>query len=353
MIKVLGLALYGPLAASHRYRLSQYVIGLEKVGIQLEIYSLLGDEYLKWRFSGGKIPISNLLLSGLNRFIELSQIYKYDLAILQCELFPFAPGFLEKAFIRKPYIYDFDDAFYLKYRTGRYASAKKLLGNKFDRVISGSTSITAGNHQLVEYASKLNIDTNYLPTVVDTEKYIPNIKSRNSSVFNVGWIGSPSTSIYLNELIEPLSKLAMECSVRLIIIGAKAPIIPNIEVVEIKWSEATEVDLINTFDVGVMPLIDTEWERGKCAFKLIQYLACSVPVIASPVGANKDVVNESCGLFASNSNEWLEAFRILRDNQNLRYEMGSAGREIIIRNYSLEMNLPIFSEIIKKVSYKK
>jgi len=353
MIKVLGLALYGPLAASHRYRLSQYVLGLEKAGIQLTIYSLLNDEYLRWRFSGGKISVPNLLLSSLNRFKELAKFHKYDLAILQCELFPFLPGFFEKACIHLPYIYDFDDAFYLKYRIGRFSLARNLLGNKFDRVIEGAISITAGNHQLAQYASNLNINSNYLPTVVDTQKYIPNIKSRNTNVFNIGWIGTISTSVYLQELIDPLSKLGLECSVRLLVIGGKAPIIPNVEVIEINWLEATEIELINTFDVGVMPLLDTEWERGKCAFKLIQYLACSVPVIASPVGANNVVVNETCGLFASNSKEWLESFRIIRDNKMLRQEMGSAGRERIISNYSLKRNVPIFSEIITKASHNK
>jgi glycosyltransferase involved in cell wall biosynthesis len=346
MIKVLVLALYGPLAASHRYRYSQYVSGLAKLGIDVQIHSLLGDEYLRWRFSGGQLPISAMLHSGLARVADLINISKYDLAILQCELFPLAPGFIERAFIRKPYIYDFDDAFYLKYRSDRFSLVRPLLGDKFDAVIAGAKAVTAGNKLLAQYAKELNPKTQYLPTVVDVCRYLPNPAYRSTNVFTIGWIGSPSTAPYLRELVAPLSNIGLEGPIRLVVIGGKAPAIPNVEVIEIEWSEQAEIDLINSFDVGVMPLPDNEWERGKCAFKLIQYMACAVPVVASPVGANNDVVTKECGLMARTSDEWKDALRILRDRPIKRQEMGEAGRARVVEYYSLQHNLPEFAEII-------
>lgn len=352
MIKVLGLALYGPLAASTRYRLGQYVPGLASQGIDLQICHLLGDDYLRQRFKGGSLPIAAMLNAGLARFADLWKLHKYDLAMLHCELFPLLPGWIERALIRKPYIYDFDDAFYLKYRSGRMGMAKPLLGNKFDTVIAGAAAVTAGNHVLAQYAQKFNEKTCYLPTVVDTERYLPQVASRNSQVFTVGWIGSPSTTPYLSEIVAPLSALGQEGPVQLIVIGGTAPVIPNVTVVEVDWQEHTEVDLINSFDVGVMPLPDDDWARGKCAFKLIQYMACAVPVIASPVGANIDAVNGECGLLAATQQEWTEALRLLRDQPRKRIEMGQAGRERVVQHYSLARNLPVIASVIRDVAGK-
>ena len=349
MIKVLGLALYGPLAASHRYRLGQYVPGLASMGVDLQIRHLLGDDYLSARFNGRLLPIKTMLKDGLARLDDLRRQDEYDAVILQCELIPLMPGWLERNLIRKPYIYDIDDAFYLKYRTGKMRWARAMLGGKFDTVMAGAAAVTAGNYVLADYANRFNSNTHYFPTVVDTDRYLPMKGGRDTNVFTVGWIGSPSTAPYLQELIEPLSDLGKEGTVRLIVIGGNAPKIPNVFVVEHEWHEHTELGLINAFDVGVMPLPNDDWARGKCAFKLIQYMACAVPVIASPVGANVDLVNNESGFLASNAHEWLEAFRLLRDKPSMRVNMGEAGRNRVVNRYSLKRNLPKFAGVIHQV----
>lgn len=349
MIKVLGLALYGRLAASHRYRLGQYVSGLASMGIDLQIRHLLGDDYLSARFGGRSLPIKGMLKDGFARFEDLWHQGDYDAVILQCELIPLMPGWLERALIRKPYIYDIDDAFYLKYQSGNMRWARPFLAGKFDTVMAGAAAVTAGNYVLANYANRLNVNTHYLPTVVDTKRYLPKKISRDKAEFTVGWIGSPSTALYLSQLISPLSTLGKECAVKLVVVGGKAPKIPNVNVVECEWHEHTELNLINSFDVGVMPLPNDDWARGKCAFKLIQYMASGLPVIASPVGANVDVVNEKCGLLASTALEWLEALRRLRDDSATRKEMGKAGRLRVLKHYSLKRNLPIFANMIHNI----
>lgn len=352
MIKVLGLALYGPLAASTRYRLGQYVPGLASQGIDLQICHLLGDDYLRRRFSGGALPIAAMLHAGLARLADLWQQDEYDVAMLHCELFPLLPGWMERALIRKPYVYDFDDAFYLKYRSGRMGLARPVLGRKFDTVMAGAAAVTAGNRVLAQYARQYNANTHDLPTVVDAGRYLPRPASRGGKAFTVGWIGSPSTASYLSELVAPLMAIGQEGPVKFIVIGGKAPVVPNVTVVEIDWNEHNEVDLINSFDVGVMPLPDDDWARGKCAFKLIQYMACGVPVIASPVGANADVVNEECGLMAATPQEWTAALRLLRDQPEKRAEIGQAGRERVVRHYSLSRNLPVLASAICEAAGK-
>jgi glycosyltransferase involved in cell wall biosynthesis len=346
MIKVLGLALYGPLAASTRYRLSQYVFGLASMGIDLQIRHLLGDDYLRGRFSGGALPLTAIVQAGLARLVDLSRVEKYDVAMLHCELFPLVPGWMERALIRKPYIYDFDDAFYLKYRSGWMGAAGPVLGRKFDIVMEGAAAVTAGNQVLADYARMYNPVTKYFPTVVDTTRYVPQHSKRGGQVFTVGWIGSPSTAPYLDEIVAPLSVIGQEGPVRFIVIGGKAPVVPNVTVVELDWDENTELDLINSFDVGLMPLSDDGWARGKCAFKLIQYMACAVPVIASPVGANVEVVNGVCGLMASTHQEWTDALRTLRDQPSWRTDMGEAGRDRVVQHYSLDKNLPLLADVI-------
>lgn len=350
MIRVLGLALYGPMAASTRYRLEHYLPGLAERGISLDVRHLLSDEYLQQRFDGGAIPWLNLMQTGWKRLRELrSEKDRFDVCILYGELFPLLPGWAEYGLLPKPYIYDFDDAFYLKYRTGKLGVLRPLLGDKFDTVIAGAAAVTAGNHALASYAQGLNTSTRMLPTVVDTGRYAPVPNSRGT-VFTVGWIGSPSTARYLAELVGPLSLLAREGPVRLVVIGGKAPMIPNVTTNEVAWSERTEVALINSFDVGVMPLTDDEWSRGKCAFKLIQYMACAVPVVASRVGANVDVVTPECGYLAASEQEWVDALRLLRDHPDRRTMMGKAARERVMQHYSLQRNLPLLADILRETA---
>ena len=348
MINILGLALYGPMAASHRVRLGQYRKGLLAEGIDLQVQSLLGNDYLQSRFQGGRRPFLPVLNAGLERVRLLLNKRRFDAAIVHCELFPLAPGWLERAALRIPYIYDFDDAFYLRYRGGNLGALRLLLGGKFDTVMRGAAAITAGNATLAAYARTLNANVSVLPSVVDTVHFSPGAQNDNP-VFTVGWIGSPSTAPYLQSLVAPLQMLGREQPLRLVVIGGKAPQIENVEVLEILWSEDSEVDLINTFDVGVMPLPNDEWARGKCAFKLVQYMACGVPVVASRVGANIDLVTAECGFLVDTDAQWVDALRQVRDRPLTRRTMGASSRKRVEDAYSLESNLPLLANVIRKV----
>lgn len=352
MIKILGLALYGSIAASHRVRLGQYRKGLLAKGIDLHIQSLLGNNYLQSRFQGGRRPFISVLNAGLERVQLLLSSRQFDAAIVHCELFPLVPGWLERAALRVPYIYDFDDAFYLRYQGGNLGALQILLGGKFDSVMRGAAAITAGNTNLAAYAQALNENVTVLPSVVDTTHFSPGVRPDNP-VFTVGWIGSPSTAPYLQSLVAPLHMLSRERALRFVVIGGKAPHIENVEVLEIPWSEESEIDLINTFDVGVMPLPNDEWARGKCAFKLIQYMACGVPVVASRVGANIDLVTPECGFLAETGEQWIGALRKLRDHPSMRIRMGESSRKRVMDAYSLERNLPLLANVIRKVVGKK
>jgi glycosyltransferase involved in cell wall biosynthesis len=353
VIRVLGLSLYGPQAASHRVRLSQFQPGLAAAGVDLQIQSLLDNTYLLRSFSGRRPSLRGLLTAYGRRLKALRQANQFDLAIVYAELLPFLPGWLERQLLQIPFLYDCDDAFFLKYRSGRLRLLQPLLAAKADRLMAAAVGVTAGHEGLAAYARRLNKKVCLLPSVVDTEHFRPAAALPAEHVgdcFRVGWIGSPSTAPYLQLLVEPLQQLARECPVRLVVVGGPAPVIAGVQVIEQPWSLEQEVALIQQFDVGVMPLPDTPWTRGKCAYKLIQCMACAIPVIASPVGANVDAVPASCGLHASSADDWLAAFRQLAADPAMRARMGAAGRQWVEERYSLRSALPVLAGVIREVA---
>ncbi len=349
-IKVLGLALYGPLAASTRHRMSQFVPGLAARGINVEVMPLLDDNYIRRRFSSGRIGIPEVMRGLLSRAAQLCRQRSYDCAWVQAELIPMAPAVLETSLLRLPYAYDFDDALYLKYRLGCLGAFEPLLGRKFERVIAKATVVFPGNENLRAYASQFNDRCTVVPTVVDHRRYSLRPRHRAGHAFNVGWIGSPPSIRCLDVLVGPLATLARETPVRLSVVGGIAPDIAGVEVVNIPWSEATEVAAIGEFDVGVMPLEDEPWTRGKCAFKLIQYMACGVPVVGSPVGANCDVVAPECGFLAETADDWLASLRAIRDDPDRAEAMGLRGRKRVAELYSLESQLPVIEAGLRAVA---
>jgi len=205
-----------------------------------------------------------LIAAYVSRLRLLHLANNYDLSIVYAELLPLLPALLEQSLLHRPYILDFDDAFFLKYRSGRLSWLRPLLGDKFDCLLSGAAAVTAGNSHLAAYASRFNANVTLLPSVVDTDHYRPPNSAPTTDLFTVGWIGSPSTAPFLKALVEPLQRFASEHPVRLLVVGGPAPAIAGVEVIEQPWSLEHEVPLIEQFYLGVMPLPDTPGSRGKC-----------------------------------------------------------------------------------------
>ena len=349
MINVCGLTLYGDLAASTRYRLGQYVIPLRESAISVTVLPLLGNEYLREKFHNDRINKYQVLVDYAKRMSLLLTQRQFDIAFLHVELFPFLNGFIESRLLKIPYIYDFDDAFFLKYKR---KLCSLLLANKFDPVVSRASYVLAGNQFLAEFARERNKNTIVVPTVVDTKRYVFR-PLKEPGFFTVGWIGSPSTSVYLREVAAPLSRLSRGGPVRFVIVGGRCDPIEGVDVVHVPWSEDTEVSILNSFDVGIMPLFNDEWAKGKCAFKLIQYMACGVPVVASAVGANIDVVDDTCGFLADDEDSWVDGLERLRSDAGLRQRMGASARLRIEREYSLGRTLPIMESVMRTVAERR
>lgn len=335
-MKVMALSRYGTLAASSRYRFAQFVPGLAAYGIDVQVSELLDDAYLQQRFAGGRADLRHLLSAIARRTSALLRLRRCDLAIVQYELLPFAPAWIERlALAGVPYVFDYDDAIFHKYDMHRSAMVRRMYGEKLLRIIGGARCVFAGSGYLADYARAANANVHLVPTVVDMDRYAVKPRAATAKPFTVGWIGSPSTTEYLMLVAPALQRLAQHAPVRLIAVGASPIEIDGVTVEQRVWDEQREVTDLLECDIGIMPLPDDPWTRGKCAFKLIQYMACGLPVVASPVGANRDVVTADCGLFADNLDDWVDAMARLRDDVDLRFTLGACGRERAMSHYSL------------------
>jgi glycosyltransferase involved in cell wall biosynthesis len=349
MLRVLALTKYDRMAASARMRFVQFEPGLKERGIELSISPLFDDRYLKERFASGRQKPEHVLRALVRRARALVEARSWDLAVVCYELFPYLPPLFEQAaLLGLPYVFDFDDAIFHTYDQHPRALVRRVLGDKLSRVIRGARSVIAGSDYLAEYARRSNPKVHLIPTVIDLDRYRVRSTPRRAGPFTVGWIGSPSTSTYLDLVAGPLVRLAQEGPVKLLAVGAAPRTIPGVEVEIRPWSEAREVEDLLECDVGIMPLTDTPWSRGKCAFKLIQYMACGLPVVASPVGANQEVVNLDCGAFARDDQEWLTELRRLRDTPSLAEAQGRAGRARAEARYSLQSQLDPLAQIFRQ-----
>jgi glycosyltransferase involved in cell wall biosynthesis len=239
-----------------------------------------------------------------------------------------------------PYVVDYDDAIFHSYDSSPSRWIRKALSNKLDGLLAVSYAVTVGNNYLAQYAHSHGARRVVLiPTVVDIDRYRVTPEPPGD-VFRIAWIGSPGTTKYLQLLAEPLRRLALEKKIMLVTIGAGPLHLPGVPLEQHAWSLDNETQLLETIHVGVMPLPDSPWERGKCGYKLIQYMACGRPVVASPVGINQEIVTPEIGFLASDVQGWYEGLRALSDQPALRQRMGQAARDRVEQSYSLQVTAP-------------
>ena len=331
------------MGASSRLRSYQYLPYLNKHGVEVEISPLFDDAYVKGLYIR-KVSRLRVVLAYIQRLRRLFNIGSYDLIWVEKEVLPWLPAFLELLLLRRirPLAVDYDDAVFHRYDKHRSTLVRWVLGRKIDRIMAASDVVIAGSEYLVERARLAGARRiEKLPTVVDLRRYsLPPIR-RIENVLTIGWIGSPGTAHYLLPLISVFRLLHENFTVRVVAIGAKncAEFDDLIEV--LPWSEDTEATMLAQIDIGIMPLPDEPFERGKCAYKLIQYMAASKPIVASPVGENVYVVRPGVnGFLATSESEWLSTLSNLCVDVSLRERLGQAGSVIADQMYSLSVTAP-------------
>ena len=353
-MKVALLTKYGDLAASTRQRFNQYGPFLEGEGFELTPRPLLDDSYLERLYKGSGRDNRHVFSRYFNRLIWLLSKPDTDIIWLHCELFPFLPGLIERigCWPRKPIIFDYDDAIFHNYDQHESGLVRHFLGRKLQSTIGGAEIVTAGNAYLADYARSFCPRVEIVPTVVDLNAYSRRPKPFSASVLTIGWIGTPSTWIeYMAPIMPLMIKEAEAAGARIAAVGAGRAAAAHPFLDNLQWTEETEVARIHAMDIGIMPLTDTPWARGKCGYKLIQYMACGIPVIASPVGVNTEIVEHGVnGFLASSDAEWAEALQTLLRDANLRARMGEAGRRKVEREYSLQVWGPRVAQMLRDVA---
>lgn len=354
--RILILTKYNLKGASSRYRILQYIDFLNENNYLTAVSPFITDRMLERKYKKKKYNKFSIFLSLIIRVKAI--VYdsrNYDVVFVQKELLPWAPLVIEKillSLMKTPFICDFDDSEFLKYNNTNSVIKNILFEGKLQYLVSKSKKAIFGNTFLKEKMAFNKSDSFIIPTGIDVSMYSRKKENRKDTLI-IGWIGSPSTQHYLKFLIPVFEKLEKEYQIEIRTIGANNLLEESSMINEIEWKIDTYIEELNKFDIGIMPLTDSQWEKGKCSFKLIQYMGCSIPVVASPVGMNNDVVeNGENGFFASNLNEWYDALSILINNKEMRISMGEEGYKKAMRNYDLSVTGKTILEIINSAIIK-
>ncbi len=349
-MKVLILTRYGRLGASSRVRMLQFLPWFGTAGLESDTQALLGDTMLARKYRAGSYQRATMLKAYGARIRSMLRRKHADIVWIEKEALPWFPASIERVMLSGvPYALDFDDALFHNYDLHPSGLIRRLLGRRIDRLMSGARLVTAGNEYLAQRARDAGAKwVEVVPTVIDLDRYPPGGRSHEDGVRRIVWIGSPTTAAYLHSLAEPLSRLAERHAFKLRVIGAEVSL-PGVDVECVPWTEDTEVESIAACDIGIMPLRDSPWERGKCGYKLIQYMACSLPVVASPVGVNEQIVRDGeNGYLADGAGAWEEALGKLLGDDGLRRSMGQAGRHRVEEDYCVQRVAPRLARLLKQ-----
>lgn len=335
----------------------QYRPYLEAAGLEVDLKSFFDDDYLSSLYTGRK-PSSAIWRSYARRLHDLFQAKgQVDLIWLEKEALPWVPTVLEGRLMPSgiPVVSDFDDAVFHRYDMHRLKPVRAFLGRKFAHVMNSSSCVFAGNAYLADYARQAASDTiEIIPTVVDVEHYRVKVDREVDAEPVIGWIGTPSTWRECVEPFLPVFRAVMQTyGARINAIGARMAASDKAGIHFLPWSEEGEIERIMAMDIGVMPLPDTPWMHGKCGYKLIQYMACGLPVVASPVGVNSEIVEHGVnGFLAETPEDWSQALEVLIRNPELRQKMGLAGRKKVEESYSLQVYGPRVASRLSEIAIR-
>jgi len=357
-MKILFLIPY-PLhqAPSQRFRFEQYTTILKDKGHKLSFQSFLQSHNWQLFFKRGKNAAKIIALTAglIRRFGILFRVPVFDFVFIHREATPLGPPVIEwiiRTILRKKIIYDFDDAIWTTDRSTESTIVAWIKWRSKVRLICRwSHKISCGNEYLSAYARQFNGQVVFNPTTIDTlNLHRPENYRRGSSPgVTIGWTGSHSTLKYLDGFGIILEKLKNRFPfVRFVIIADRPPLLSDDWVTFVPWSKDTEMEDLATFDIGIMPLPDDEWSKGKCGFKALQYMAMEIATVASPVGVNTSIIDHGVnGFLCKTETEWINTLEMLIVDAALRQRIGKKGREKVTNAYSVSSNAGVFLSLFE------
>jgi len=363
-IRVLVLSPIPEEGAGCRFRIAQFIPYLDAHGFEVTLSPLFTTEYFRLVYRPGHLLEKSAGFAGLalKRLWSLRQVPQFDVVFIYREIFPVGPAVLEWLLSLPgcpPIVFDFDDAIFLP----SVSEANQLIAafkmpSKVATIVRRSVHVTVGNDYLASYARRFNPSVTIIPTCVDTTRFTPRAAPPAPTPPGgpvVGWIGSPTTADYLRSLAGVLRQVAAQAPFVLRVSGTGEPVtMPGVVVDNRAWALADEIELFRTCDIGVYPLADDAWSRGKCGFKAIEFMACGVPVVAAAVGVNREIIEDGVnGFLAATDEEWQMKLARLIAEPELRARFGAAGRRTIEERYSLHVNAPVVAAVLRQAAERR
>ncbi|NNC84343.1 MAG: glycosyltransferase family 4 protein [Flavobacteriales bacterium] len=328
---------------SQRFRIGQYLSAIKKAGHSVEYHAFFDEEAYQVLYRSGKFwtKVKHLIRGFSKRLLLTTRLYRYDCLWIQREASIIGPptlAFIARFLFRKRLVFDFDDAIWLPNYTEANARFHRLKSYwKVRYLIKWSHQVIAGNEFLADFARQYNSQVTVIPTVVDTETYyLPNGSKGLTEIPTVGWTGSISTVPHLASILPILNEVPAEIPFRMLVISNSDPAFTDFDYEFRQWDKEREIQDLNEMDIGIMPLPDNEWTRGKCGFKAIQYMSLGIPTIASPVGMNQQLIDHGRnGILSSTPEEWKASLMLLLTDTERRQALGKSGRSTIESHYSV------------------
>jgi glycosyltransferase involved in cell wall biosynthesis len=343
-------------APSQRFRFEQYFSALEKAGIDWDVQSFLDSQNWQTFYKSGKMFSKGIaLLAGFaKRLAAVFRSINYDFVFIHREAAPVGPPIFEwliAKVMRKKIIYDFDDAIWLTDKVNESGIEKIIRWrNKVGSICKWSYKVSCGNEYLCNYAKQFNNQVALNPTTIDTVNLhrINFDTQKSDKLITIGWTGSHSTLKYLDEVIPVIQKLEQKYPLRFLVIANKEPKIELNSLDFIPWTIATEIEDLLQIDIGIMPLPNDEWTKGKCGFKALQYMALEIPAVVSAVGVNTKIIESGVnGFICQFKEEWLSRLELLIQNEELRKRIGKQGRLKVEKDYSVVSNSSTFLSLFR------
>lgn len=342
---------YSAKGPSSRYRIYNYLEAYRNNGFEVIVYPLFGDWYLNniWQHSG-KWRIIHLILGAyITRLLKLLFLSSKSIVYIGSELFPYLPfGFEKILFLKKiKYIIEFDDAVFHYYDLNSSKFVRNFLGNKTKKVIANASFVITGSEYLTTYALKYNNSVIEIPTTIDEHKYI-NSQLISSDEFIIGWIGSSFQSKHIIDIVPALKRLNENYAYKLHLVGFDKIFEANLQGIPyeiIEWNDETEISEMTKFSVGIMPLDESPFSKGKCAFKLVQYMGIGLPTISTPLLSNLNIDRNSGNLFAETHDEWYSAFEGIMLNHKKYINIGLRNKAIAMQHYTIQANVNKYLEV--------
>jgi glycosyltransferase involved in cell wall biosynthesis len=359
-MKILFLIPY-PLAKapSQRFRFEQYLALLRQHNYEFTVQSFWDVKGWDVLYRKGHVlhKLFSFLSGVYNRIKALFQISNFDYVFIHREVVPIGPPVFEWMIVKifkKKVIYDFDDAIWIPNTSEENKIVSFLKWHsKVKQICKWSYAVSCGNPFLADFARLLNSHTVINPTTIDTVLlHNPELypKSKNKNKITIGWTGTHSTLKYLDQLLPVIARLEEKYGdqIELLVIANTPPLFKIRSLKFIPWHLETEIKDLSQVDIGIMPLTDDLWAKGKCGFKILQYLALEIPALASPIGVNSEIISDQVnGYLCATHEDWYGSLDRLIQSDALRDQIGKNGRQKVISNYSVRSNASTFLSLFE------